>query len=103
MDFVTENIFILRQHILRKVYGLVLDNEVISTQYTMQKLLRESDGLRKNQERLPSVLIGSNLRNMYNEQSHIYKEQIGWSLLIGLAFMELVVHQRTDMMIRSPE
>lgn len=98
-----QNCFILRQHILRKIYGLVLDNEVLSTQYTMQKLLQENDGLMKNQERLPNVLIGSDLKDMYNKQSHIYKEQIGWSLLIGLAFMELIVHQRTDMMIRSPE
>ncbi|XP_020293113.1 uncharacterized protein LOC109859353 [Pseudomyrmex gracilis] len=103
IDFVAQNCFILRQYILRKIYGLVLDNEVLSTQYMMQKLLQESDGLMKNQERLPNVLINSDLRNMYNEQSHVYKEQIGWSLLIALAFMELIVHQRTDMMIRSPE
>jgi len=96
---VTNNIFILRQHVLRKIYGLIIDNEAISTQYMVQKLLQESDELIKTKE--PKVLIGTELRNMYNAQSPVYQEQIGWSLLIALAFIELIVHKRTDMILRE--
>lgn len=67
----------------------------------MEKLLQESDRLMKTKERLPNVLINTELRNMYNAQNPGYQEQISWSLLIALAFLELVVHQRTDMIVRS--
>lgn len=93
------NVFILRQNVLRKIYGLLIDNEVISTQYMLQKLLQESDELIKTKE--PKVIIGTELRNMYNAQSSVCQEQIGWSLLIALAFIELIVHQRTDMILRE--
>jgi len=101
MEFITNNIFILRKRILPKIYGLVIGNENIATKYMMDKLLQESDGLKKTKERLPSVLINTELKNMYNAQTPIYQEQISWSLLIALAFLELVVHQRTDMILRS--
>lgn len=95
------NVFILRQRVLPKIYGLVVGNETIATKYMMDKLLQESDRLMETKERLPSVLIKTELRNMYNAQSSVYQEQISWSLLIALAFLELVVHQRTDMIVRS--
>jgi len=38
---------------------------------------------------------------MYNAQSPVNQEQIGWSLLIALAFIELIVHKRTDMILRE--
>ncbi|XP_018365929.1 PREDICTED: transcription elongation factor, mitochondrial-like isoform X2 [Trachymyrmex cornetzi] len=98
-EFVANNICILRQCVLRKIYELVVDNETISTQYMVQKLLQESDELIKTKE--PKVLIGTELRNMYNTQSSICQEQIGWSLLIALAFVELVLHKRTDMVLRE--
>ncbi|XP_011255371.1 transcription elongation factor, mitochondrial isoform X2 [Camponotus floridanus] len=101
MEFITNNIFILRKRILPKIYGLVVDKENIATKYMMDKLLQESDRLKKTKERLPSVLINTELKNMYNTQTPIYQEQISWSLLIALAFLELVVHQRTDMILRS--
>ncbi|KAM0737219.1 Transcription elongation factor, mitochondrial [Formica fusca] len=100
-EFVINNVFILRQRILPKIYGLVVGNEAIATKYVMEKLLQESDRLMETKERLPSVLIKTELRNMYNAQSPAYQEQISWSLLIALAFLELVVHQRTDMIVRS--
>ncbi|KMQ90137.1 hypothetical protein RF55_10135 [Lasius niger] len=100
-EFITSNVFILRQRVLPKIYGLIVGDEVIATKYTMEKLLQESDGLMKTKERLPSVLINTELRNMYNAQNPGYQEQISWSLLIALAFLELVVHQRTDMIVRS--
>lgn len=101
VEFVANNIFILRQHVLRKVYGLIIGNEAISTQYMIQKLLQESNGLMESKERLPSVLLNAELREIYNTQSPIYQEQMGWSLLIALAFLELVVHERTDMIVRG--
>ncbi|XP_077273882.1 transcription elongation factor, mitochondrial isoform X2 [Temnothorax americanus] len=97
--FVANNIFILRRRVLRKIYGLVIDNEGISTQYMVQKLLQESDEPIKTKE--PKVLIGTELRNMYNAQSSVCQEQIGWSLLISLAFIELIVHKRPDMILRE--
>ncbi|KYM80246.1 UPF0629 protein C17orf42 like protein [Atta colombica] len=98
-EFVANNICILRQRVLRKIYGLVINNETISTQYMLQKLLQGSDELIKIKE--PKVLIRTELRNMYNAQSSICQEQIGWSLLIALAFVELVLHKRTDMVLRE--
>ncbi|XP_018402154.1 PREDICTED: transcription elongation factor, mitochondrial-like [Cyphomyrmex costatus] len=98
-EFVTNNICILRPHVLRKIYGLIIDNETISTQYMLQKLLQESEEPIKTKE--PKVLIRTELRNMYNTQSSVCQEQIGWSLLIALAFIELVVHKRTDMILRE--
>lgn len=92
------NIYILRQHVLRKIYGLVIENETISTQYMLQRLLYESDILETKE---PKVLIRTELRDMYNAQTPICQEQIGWSLLIALAFIELVVHKRTDMILRE--
>lgn len=92
-------IFILRKRVLRKLYGLVIDNETISTQYMLQKLLQESDELIKTKE--PKVLIGAAFRDMYNAQKPIQQEQIGWSLLIALAFVELIIHKRTDMLLRE--
>lgn len=100
-EFITSKVFILRRRILPKIYGLIVGNEVIATKYTMEKLLQESDRLMKSKERLPSVLINTELRNMYNAQNPVYQEQISWSLLIALAFLELVVHERTDMIVRS--
>ncbi|XP_067215596.1 transcription elongation factor, mitochondrial isoform X2 [Linepithema humile] len=102
-EFVANNIFILRQHTLRKIYGLIIDNEVISTQYMLQKLLQENDKLLETKERWPSVSINAELRNMYQAQSSVYQEQMNWSLLIALAFLELVVHERTDMIVRSAQ
>ena len=93
------NICILRQRVLRKIYGLVIDDETISTQYMLQKLLQGSDELIKTKE--PKVLIGTELRNMYNTQSSVCQEQISWSLLIALAFVELVLHKRADMVLRE--
>lgn len=87
------NICILRQHVLRKIYGLVVDNETISTQYMLQKLLQESDELIKTKE--PKVLIETELRNMYNIQNSVCQEQIGWPLLIALAFVELYIKELT--------
>ncbi|XP_018318070.1 transcription elongation factor, mitochondrial [Mycetomoellerius zeteki] len=92
-EFVANNICILRQHVLRKIYGLVVDNETISTQYMLQKLLQESDELIKTKE--PKVLIETELRNMYNIQNSVCQEQIGWPLLIALAFVELYIKELT--------
>ncbi|EZA61181.1 Transcription elongation factor, mitochondrial [Ooceraea biroi] len=101
-EFAMNNIFIFRQRTLQKIYGLMVDHEIISTQYVVQKFLQESDKVTKGvEEHLPSVLIRTELRKMYNAQSPIYQEQISWSLLIALAFMELIVHQRTDMIVRN--
>ncbi|XP_050459899.1 transcription elongation factor, mitochondrial-like [Cataglyphis hispanica] len=100
-EFVLNNVFILRQRVLPKIYGLVVGNETIATKYIMEKLLQENDRLMETKERLPSVLIKTELRNMYNAQSPVYQEQVSWSLLIALAFLELVVHQRPDMIVRS--
>jgi len=97
---VSNNIFILRQHVLQKIYGLIIDKEAISTQYILQKLLQESDELVKTKE--PTVLIATEFRDMYNTQNPVYQEQISWSLLIALAFIELIVHKRTDMILREP-
>ncbi|XP_012539252.1 transcription elongation factor, mitochondrial isoform X2 [Monomorium pharaonis] len=72
--FVTNNIFILRQHVLRKIYGLTIDNETISSQYMLQKLLQESDKPIKTKE--SQVLIRTELKDMYNAQSSIDQEQI---------------------------
>lgn len=91
----------LRQQILQKIYGLIIKNEVISTQYMLQKLLQENEEVAEVKEHLPKILIGTKLRRMYDEQSPIYQEQISWSLLIALAFVELVVHQRADMIVRN--
>lgn len=96
----SNNIFILRQRVLQKIYGLVIDKEAISTQYILQKLLQESE-LIKTTEKEPTVLIATGFRDMYNTQSPVYQEQISWSLLIALAFMELIVHKRTDMILRE--
>lgn len=95
----TNNIYILRQRVLRKIYGLVVENETISTQYMLQKLLYESDELIETKE--PKVLIRTELKDMYNAQTPVCQEQIGWSLLIALAFTELIVHKRTDMILRE--
>ncbi|XP_011143489.1 transcription elongation factor, mitochondrial-like [Harpegnathos saltator] len=100
-DFVTNNIFILRQNILQKVYGLVVGNECVSTQYMIQRLLEENERLLQNKECLPSVHIKPEFQDMYKALSPINKEQISWSLLIALAFAELIVHERTDMKIRN--
>ncbi|KAL6425176.1 hypothetical protein ACFW04_009438 [Cataglyphis niger] len=100
-EFVMNNVFILRQRVLPKIYGLAVGNETIATKYMMEKLLQENDRLMETKERLPSVLIKTELRNMYNAQSPVYQEQVSWSLLIALAFLELVVHQRTDMIVRN--
>lgn len=86
---------------MRKIYGLIIGNEAISTQYMLQKLLQESDSLIDSKERLPSVLLSTELKNMYNAQNSTCQEQISWSLLIALAFLELVIHDRTDMIVRS--
>lgn len=91
----------IRQNVLRKIYGLVIGNEGISTQYMLQKLLNENEGPLESKESLPTVYIRPEFQDMYNEQSSINKEQISWSLLIALAFMELIVHERTDMRIRN--
>ncbi|XP_011630409.1 transcription elongation factor, mitochondrial-like isoform X1 [Pogonomyrmex barbatus] len=98
VKFVENNIFILRQSVLRKVYGLTLDKETISTQYMLQKLLQESELVKTNE---PKVLIGRELKDMYNAQNSVYQEQIGWSLLISLVFIELFVHKRSDMIFRE--
>lgn len=99
--FVTNNIFIFRQSILQKIYGLVVGNETVSTQYMLQKLLDENEESFGNKECLPTVLIRPEFQIMYKEQNPINKEQISWSLLIALAFVELIVHERTDMKIRN--
>jgi len=90
------NIFILRRNILQKIYNLVIGKEVVSTRSTMQKLMNESDETLKLGEHLPNIWIRKDLRQMYEKQNLINQEQISWSLLIALAFMELIVHQRTD-------
>lgn len=69
----------------------------------LQKLLQENDKLLKTKERWPSVSINAELRDMYQAQSSVYQEQMNWSLLIALAFLELVVHERTDMIVRSAQ
>ncbi|KAL0106115.1 hypothetical protein PUN28_016088 [Cardiocondyla obscurior] len=98
-EFVANNIFVLRPRVLRKIYGLVIDNETIATQYILQKLLQESDDIIKIKE--PKVLVSTELKKMYNSQTSVCQEQIGWPLLIALAFIELIVHKRTDMILRE--
>lgn len=100
-EFITSKVFILRQNILPKIYGLVVGDEAVATKYTMEKLLQESDRLMKTKECLPSVLINTELKNMYNAQTPVYQEQISWALLIALAFLEMVVHERTDMIVHN--
>lgn len=89
------NICIFRKRVLSKIYGLVIQNETISSQYILQHLLQENDELLKTKE--PRVLIRTDLRNMYNAQAPVLQEQMGWSLLIALAF---IVHKRTDMILQ---
>jgi len=93
----------LRRNVLQRIYNLVVGKEVISTQYAMQKLMEENDEMSRFEEHLPNILIRRDLRQMYSKEKLINQEQISWSLLIALAFMELVVHQRTDMIIRNIE
>lgn len=99
VEFVANNIFTLRQSVLRKLYGLAMGNETISTRYVLEQLLQENQEVIKTKE--PKVLIGPELIDMYHAQSSVCQEQIGWPLLIALAFVELIVHKRTDMILRE--
>lgn len=63
--------------------------------------MQENDELMQNKDHLPSVLIRTELRNMYSALPTISQEQISWPLLIALAFLELIVHQRSDMILRN--
>jgi hypothetical protein len=96
-----DNVCILRRNILQRIYNLVIGNKVVCTQHIMQKLMEKNDEISKFGEHLPNILIRRDLRQMYDKQKLINQEQISWSLLIALAFMDLVVHQRTDMIIRN--
>lgn len=87
--------FYLTQHEkVAQMYGLRIGNEITASSKIIEKLLHERNDVNGEKKNSISVYISQNIMNNYKSQMDYVKDQMNWSLLTALTFLQLTVHEK---------
>lgn len=92
----TKNVYLLKHEKLVKLFNLYVGNEVVSSSSIINKLLYEKDSINNEDKNPIGVYITKHIMHRYNNQMNYIKDQMNWSLLIALTFLQLGVLQKYD-------
>ncbi|XP_035737018.1 transcription elongation factor, mitochondrial-like isoform X2 [Vespa mandarinia] len=91
-----ENVYLLKHEKLVKLFDLYIGNEIISSKNVINRLLCEKDCINNKEKDPVGVYIQKDIMHRYNNQVDYIKDQMNWSLLIGLTFLQLGVLGKYD-------
>lgn len=91
----SNNLYILKSQSTARFFKLKVGNEIIATNYILEKILNktyESDKIDENLKQI-QIYIDDEIKQKYIKKIAEEKEQIGRSLLTALTFIHLVKNQ----------
>ncbi|KAL2715463.1 hypothetical protein V1478_015161 [Vespula squamosa] len=90
----TKNVYLLKYEKVVKLFNLHIGNEVMSSGRVINKLLYKEDCINNKEKHPVGVYIQKDIMNSYNNQINYIKDQMNWSLLIALTFLQLGVLEK---------
>ncbi|KAI4504670.1 hypothetical protein M0802_000220 [Mischocyttarus mexicanus] len=90
------NIHLLKCENIAKFFKIYVGKEITSTAKIIKRLLCKTDGINKKIKHPISVYIQHEIMTTYNKQIDTVKDQMNWSLLIALTFLQLGVLEKYD-------
>ncbi|XP_076380907.1 uncharacterized protein LOC117220215 isoform X2 [Megalopta genalis] len=82
----TNNIYVLHTFFAAKWFGLIVGQEIVSSEYIMKKLLDVSAQTANK----PHISINSELKFKYMKLPDIERDQVSWSLLKAVSFLHTI-------------
>ncbi|CAH0584494.1 unnamed protein product [Chrysodeixis includens] len=92
-DALKQRVYFLRPTLPYRLYGTLVGNERVSTDQTVEILLRELGGISPNQSH---AYIPEPLQSMFRSQKDLQKDMLGHCLLLSLTFMDLCVYRNQE-------
>ncbi|XP_043673847.1 transcription elongation factor, mitochondrial-like isoform X2 [Vespula pensylvanica] len=90
----TKNIYLLKYEKVVKLFNLHIGYEVMSSGRVINKLLYEEDCTNDEEKHPVGVYIQKDIMHSYNNEINYIKDQMNWSLLIALTFLQLGVLEK---------
>lgn len=83
------NVYILNHRVTSRFFNMIIGTEIISTDYILK--MKEDYIIMKYGEKPIQIYLNDIIKINYKLASVAEKEQINWSLLKALAFLELAI------------
>ena len=75
-----------------RLYGTLVGNERVSTDQTVEEILREASSRKSNSH----VFVPENLVNEYRNLKELQKDMLGQCLLLALTFMDICIYKNKE-------
>ncbi|KAG6452692.1 uncharacterized protein LOC115445179 [Manduca sexta] len=82
-------VYFLRPTLPYRLYGTLVGNERVSTDQTVEMLLREDNGGSKNKR----AYVPEKLKEMFRMQKDLQKDMLGHCFLLSITFMDLCIYK----------
>ncbi|KAK2576299.1 hypothetical protein KPH14_005664 [Odynerus spinipes] len=93
---VASNIYLTHHEKIAALFGIRIGNEITSSKVAVNKLLYERDGIYSKEKNPVGVYAPKNILNIYQNLEEYVKDQMNWSLLTALTFLQLGVLGKYD-------
>ncbi|XP_026733631.1 uncharacterized protein LOC113497972 isoform X2 [Trichoplusia ni] len=92
-DALNQRVYFLRPTLPYRLYGTLVGNERVSTDQTVEILLKELNEISPNQSH---AYIPDHLQSMFRSQKDLQKDMLGHCLLLSLTFMDLCIYRNQE-------
>ncbi|KAJ0178114.1 hypothetical protein K1T71_005937 [Dendrolimus kikuchii] len=92
-DRLKHKVYFLRPTLPFRLYGTLVGNERVSTEQTVDMLLKTLTTKSNNHSH---AYINERLQNMFRSQKDLQKDMLGQCLLLSLTFMDLCVYRNQE-------
>ncbi|XP_075978689.1 transcription elongation factor, mitochondrial [Anticarsia gemmatalis] len=89
-NILEHKVYFLRPTLPYRLYGTLVGNERVSTDQTVDMLLRDLNERSSNNSH---AYVSERLQNMFRSQKDLQKDMLGHCLLLSLTFMDLCVYK----------
>ncbi|KAJ8715923.1 hypothetical protein PYW08_013208 [Mythimna loreyi] len=92
-DVLKQKVYFLRPTLPYRLYGTLVGNERVSTDQTVEMLLRD---LVSRSPTNAHAYVPEPLQNMFRSQKELQKDMLGQCLLLSLTFMDLCIYKNQE-------
>ncbi|CAG4962857.1 unnamed protein product [Colias eurytheme] len=88
-----QNVFFLRSSLPFRLYGTLIGNERVTSDQTVDMLLKENNQISPNQNH---VFVPERLQNKFRDQNDLERDMMAQCMLFALTFMDLCIYRNKD-------